>query len=1189
LYLKRLEIYGFKSFANRVSIEFDRGITAIVGPNGSGKSNIVDAIRWVLGEQSPKTLRGGRMEDVIFSGTQTRKPLGFAEVTLVLDNSDGVLPTDYSEVSVTRRVFRSGESEYYINRSPCRLKDIIEMFVDTGVGKDGYSIIGQGRVEEILSMHSESRREIFEEAAGIMKYKLRREEAQRKLQKAHENLVRVEDILAELHQQLTPLESQARIAQQYLDLRERLKILEINRFVAQYNRYVNRIKGIKDQIELIDGDIINHKEQLSNDEQAKYELQDKLESLQKDIERYNESRHSLIQKIESAKSEKRLIHEKINQYIRDNQRLKTEIREHEEYIRQNESRIDFFRQEKQANDEILKVKKTELSELNSGLNRVQDELDNRQQLAENQRRGVVRIINRIAEYRNNIVKNQTRSENILESYNNTRKLIDLRTDEKARLESSEKQIKDRLNNIRAEKDSIISQCNDLKAKINSNREVVDRYRKAIQTGKQRLEGLRSRYQLLNDMSITYEGFSRAIYRIVAESRRNKLLANKICGVVAELIEVPREYELAIEIALGNSLQHIVTESEEDAKYLIEFLRKNKYGRATFLPISSVRPRGLTRKEKEALNLPGCVGIASQLIQFDPRYTDIFENLLGRVVITETLDHAIAMAKKFGYTFRIVTLQGDVLHPGGSISGGSSEQRNTGLLGRKREMSELQQAIRDEENSIARDQTKLSEKEKECEELELELSRNEDRLQQQELIRTAEEEKALHIANELRKINKELAELHSKANKLNDELKLVQELIDNQLKEVNRLEEQNAGVQNVLESMDIDLKESIKQKEKLESQIAEIRVELASLEQKGTAVSQQILYLESDVNRNKESIGRKLELIKINSNEVEKQKDALNLHQKDIEYWQNEIDKLCTLLRNKEEEKNEYNDQMKALDQRIKKLTEAIGSITDKKHRFEVQLSRLEAELENLLNNMWDEYGITYNSALDYLDDSIKMNNINVEIQSIKEKIAALGEVNINAIDELKRVRERYRFLEMQRSDLIEAKEDLSRVIRQITKQMEDKFAQEFEQINRHFQEVFTKLFGGGTARLILEDQTDILNSGIEIVAQPPGKKLQNISLLSGGEKALTAIAILFAILKRKPTAFCVLDEIETSLDEGNLDNLGQFIKEFSKDTQFIVVTHRRNTMQVSDVLYGIVMEEKGVSNLVSVRLEDRAS
>jgi len=1189
LYLKRLEIYGFKSFANRVSIEFDRGITAIVGPNGSGKSNIVDAIRWVLGEQSPKTLRGGRMEDVIFSGTQTRKPLGFAEVTLVLDNSDGVLPTDYSEVSVTRRVFRSGESEYYINRSPCRLKDIIEMFVDTGVGKDGYSIIGQGRVEEILSMHSESRREIFEEAAGIMKYKLRREEAQRKLQKAHENLVRVEDILAELHQQLTPLESQARIAQLYLDLRERLKILEINRFVAQYNRYVNRIKGIKDQIELIDGDIINHKEQLSNDEQAKYELQDKLESLQKDIERYNESRHSLIQKIESAKSEKRLIHEKINQYIRDNQRLKTEIREHEEYIRQNESRIDFFRQEKQANDEILKVKKTELSELNSGLNRVQDELDNRQQLAENQRRGVVRIINRIAEYRNNIVKNQTRSENILESYNNTRKLIDLRTDEKARLESSEKQIKDRLNNIRAEKDSIISQCNDLKAKINSNREVVDRYRKAIQTGKQRLEGLRSRYQLLNDMSITYEGFSRAIYRIVAESRRNKLLANKICGVVAELIEVPREYELAIEIALGNSLQHIVTESEEDAKYLIEFLRKNKYGRATFLPISSVRPRGLTRKEKEALNLPGCVGIASQLIQFDPRYTDIFENLLGRVVITETLDHAIAMAKKFGYTFRIVTLQGDVLHPGGSISGGSSEQRNTGLLGRKREMSELQQAIRDEENSIARDQTKLSEKEKECEELELELSRNEDRLQQQELIRTAEEEKALHIANELRKINKELAELHSKANKLNDELKLVQELIDNQLKEVNRLEEQNAGVQNVLESMDIDLKESIKQKEKLESQIAEIRVELASLEQKGTAVSQQILYLESDVNRNKESIGRKLELIKINSNEVEKQKDALNLHQKDIEYWQNEIDKLCTLLRNKEEEKNEYNDQMKALDQRIKKLTEAIGSITDKKHRFEVQLSRLEAELENLLNNMWDEYGITYNSALDYLDDSIKMNNINVEIQSIKEKIAALGEVNINAIDELKRVRERYRFLEMQRSDLIEAKEDLSRVIRQITKQMEDKFAQEFEQINRHFQEVFTKLFGGGTARLILEDQTDILNSGIEIVAQPPGKKLQNISLLSGGEKALTAIAILFAILKRKPTAFCVLDEIETSLDEGNLDNLGQFIKEFSKDTQFIVVTHRRNTMQVSDVLYGIVMEEKGVSNLVSVRLEDRAS
>ena len=1189
MYLKRLEIYGFKSFANRVVIEFDRGITAIVGPNGSGKSNIADAIRWALGEQSPKTLRGGRMEDVIFSGTQTRKPLGFAEVTLVIDNSDGALPAEFSEVSVTRRVFRSGESEYYINRSPCRLKDIIEMFVDTGIGRDGYSIIGQGRVEEILSMHSESRREIFEEAAGIMKYKLRRDEACKKLQKTQENLVRVEDILAELHQQLIPLESQSRIAQQYLDLRERLKILEINRFVAQYDRHVSRIKDIKEQVELLDREIANHREQLNLDEQAQHILHEKIENLREEIQNHIESRHELDRGIERAKNEIRLLDERISQYLRDNQRLEAEIREQEIYIETKQAEIDTHLRKKMENDSMIETKKIKLAELNLKAARLQDELSHKQQQAESRRKDAAQILNKIAEYRNNIIKNQARSDNLLELYNNTRKLIEKKTDEKARLESNERQIKERLDSIWLEKQNIADRCDDLKKKIDNNKKDAAELYTSLQTRKQRLEGMKSRLQLLMDMRKSYEGFNRAVYRIFEASRRDRALADRICGVVAELIEVPKEYELAIEMVLGSILQNIVTESEEDAKYIIEFLRRNKSGRATFLPISSVRPRGLTQSEKGALTMPGCIGIASQLIQCDPRYTGIFENLLGRVVVAETLDHAIAMAKKYGYSFRIVTLEGDILHPGGSISGGSSGQRSVGLLGRKREISELQAAIKNEESSVAQQQAMLREKEREREEFENKLGRDEELLQELELIRTAEEERAQHLSSELQKIEKELMELRDNALKQDDELKQVRSMIEKQLEEISCLEAQNTGVQNLLESEDLHLRKSVKLKQELEGQISEIRVELASLEHKGAALNQQIKYLESDIVRCQESIDKKREQIRNNVIEAEKLKTALKEIQRDINNRQEELDELCGMLEKNERELAEYNAQMEALELRIRDETQLIGGIVEKKHHYEVQLSRLEAELENLLNNMWEEYGITYNTAISYVRDSIKLSSINSEIQKIKEQMAALGEVNVNAIDEFKRVKERYEFLEAQKRDLIEAKEDLSRVIRYITKQMEEKFSQEFELINQHFQEVFSKLFGGGTARLILEDQSNILGSGIEIVAQPPGKKLQSLSLLSGGEKALTAIAILFAILKRKPTPFCVLDEIETSLDEGNLDNLGRFIKEFSRDTQFIVITHRRNTMQVSDVLYGIVMEEKGISNLVSVRLEDRAS
>lgn len=1188
MYLKRLEIYGFKSFADRVCIEFDKGITAIVGPNGSGKSNIADAIRWVLGEQSAKSLRGGKMEDVIFSGSQTRKPLGFAEVTLVLDNSDGALPTEYSEVSITRRVFRSGESEYYINRTPCRLKDIVELFVDTGIGKEGYSIIGQGRVEEILSMHAENRRGIFEEAAGIMKYKLRKEEAQRKLEKTEENIVRIEDILAELRQQLEPLEAQSRVAQQYLKLRERLKFLEINRFIHQYDRYMARINEVDTQIQLLDNDMASHRQRLEQAEKERLMLQQEMERAQKEIEQLVDQRYALIQEVEKVKSHIRLLEERIGQHEKDNERLQAEIEQQSLYITRSACEKDACIKQLADLERSVEEKKRYLERLTSELTHLQEELLSKQQQLDARRGDVAQVLDRLAECKNSVTRYRTLKENLEERYNSAEQLIRFKLQQKDALMENQRRIRERLDAIISKSHDVLQRREEAKGLINEMKADIAEQRNLLQIRKQNLEGMKSRFHLLKDMDQAHEGFSRSVRKIFEACRQDKALAERLCGVVADLIEVPEEYELAIETALGSSLQHIVTETEEDARYIIEFLRRNGYGRATFLPLTSIQPRSLNEHERAALELDGCIGIASQLVKFDPKYSRVVENLLGRVVVTETLAQAISMARKYSYSFRIVTLEGDIIHPGGSITGGSSGTRSTGLLSRKREIAELKEAIEREEASIVDGQSRLGMLEQQYAELEKQLGQLDKEVHRLELAKTAEKERLQHATAEALKLEQEISHLQEERKGLEEELKRVQAFIEDRLKEIERLESQSADVRTAIEAMESSLKGLMKDKEDLEKRIADTRLDLTALELNAENLRQRIKQLEADVSHREESIAKKRELMENNRQQMVRCQEEMQGHSAALVRLKEDIERLSDVLKQRESEKEERSKRMEGLQGDIKQLSGVVEEIVDKKHRFEVQRSRLEAELENLQNNIWDEYGITYSGALAYLDKDLKLNNINQEIQNIKENIQSLGQVNVSAIDEYKRIKERYEFLESQKCDLVEAKRNLNNIIQDVTRVMEQKFREEFELINQQFQQVFSQLFGGGVAELVLEDQADVLGCGIDIIAQPPGKKLQSLSLLSGGEKALTAIAILFAILKRKPTPFCVLDEIETALDEANLVNLGRFIKEFSRDTQFIIITHRRLTMEVADALYGIAMEEKGVSKLVSVRL-DKAS
>jgi chromosome segregation protein len=1187
--LKKLDIYGFKSFADRISIEFDKGITAIVGPNGCGKSNVADAVRWVLGEQSAKLLRGSKMEDIIFSGTQLRKPLGFAEVSLTLDNTDAQLPLDFSEITITRRVYRSGESEYYINRSLCRLKDIHELFMDTGIGKEGYSIIGQGRIDEILSNRSEDRRNVFEEAAGITKYKYRRDETLKRLEKTHDNLIRTDDVLNELEQQLHPLEEQSKTAREYLKIRDQLKFLEINHFIMQYQKNSEKIGELKRHIGLLEKDIHNHKMMLADIETQENNTKERLIVLDNSTKELADKRHLLLQQIERDNGQIGILNEKIQQLSRENKRINNEV-ETETFqkkvkMEQHSSLIDQFNKSETRLTEIL----NQVAKLDNQLKDINAFLTDGQQVMEQEKTNIIESLNKLAQSKSELTRYDILKENFCNRKSELSKLIKNQSDALIDLCKQKKLISHNIQVFDSKRNDLAYKREQQYHSLQSDIQRLQDIEKQNQRCYQIMEGKKSRLHLLEEMKNGYEGFSKSVKHVLRSCSQNQYLKSKICGVVAELIQVPQEYEICIETALGNSMQFVVTEKETDAKTIIDYLRTHQYGRATFLPISSIRSRSLSPYERGVLSMSGCVDVASELITFDTKYKCIFENLLGRVVIAESLEYAIPMARKFEYAFRIVTLDGDVINPGGSLTGGSYTNKGINILSRNREISELREAIKQITNDLTHGQQMknhllqcYNEKKQLVDQLDKEIHSI-------DIDKASENEKLQNIHFEYQRVEKELKSLTNEQEIIEKDLTDIIKIIETLNKEIIHLENINADMQSKIKIAESDLKEKINLKEKIEQENTGLKIEMAALKRECHSLSEKIKQLSEDITFLENSIQKKEEQVEQNTqNKTFYNKDISNFEES-IRIKRGKIQSIELSVNSNQKEKKEKDNLLRNLQHQIKEITETLDAINAQKYRFEVQLSRIDLEHETLQNAIWNEYEISYQHALEFKDETLSFQYVTEHINTLKKSIHDLGDVNINAIDEYARVKERYDFLTEQKNDLLRAQNDLKNIIRDITKTMRERFTKEFEIIDKHFNDVFSQLFGGGKAQLILDNQDDVLNCGIEIIAQPPGKKLQNLSLLSGGEKALTAIAILFAILRRKPTPFCVLDEIEAALDESNVNNFGNFLKKFSKNTQFVIITHRKGTMEVSDILYGISMEEKGVSKMVSVRLEDKAS
>ncbi len=1179
-------MYGFKSFADRIEIEFDKGITAIVGPNGSGKSNVADAIRWVLGEQSAKSLRGSKMEDIIFSGTQQRKPLGFAEVSLTLDNSGHTLPVDFTEVTITRRLFRSGESEYYINRSSCRLKDIIELFMDTGVGKEGYSIIGQGRIEEILSTQPENRRLVFEEAAGIVKYKTRKQEAERKLENTHENMVRVEDILREIENQLGPLEEQSRIAKEYLNLRDKLKIYELNRFIVDYDSHKKKIDKIRESVALLEQDIKNHRQSIIEQEAKGNEINEQLIQLDNEIQSIRDNRYGTLNEIEKLKGTIQVIQERIEQLDREKVRLEQELEWEREAIASKEKEKSNVLEKLNEKKEHLNISLSKSAELETKLKEIHKQLSASQLEAQQKKDRVMEIWKALSEAQNSITKFQTLKSNLEE--------------QKRQADQQLEELKQTKINIVYEYENITESIKNISQKIlekSQEKTILEQEMVSLEQGlkdldyklqqqNQQLEGMKSRLNLLVEMSNAYEGYQKSVKNILLACRNNSSIKERVCGVVAELIEVPKKYEVAIETALGSSLQHIVTYNEHDAKYIIEFLRQRNLGRATFLPISSIKGRDLYNHEKAVLSMEGCLGRGVDLIKFDDKYKEIFNNLLGRVVITENLDQAIEIARKFSYSFRIVTLEGDVINSGGSMTGGSLSKRSTGIIGRSREIDEIKGSIAKLTDKMKVGIEKRKVQMEEYTQIREARRRLSNEIHELEIKITAQKEHLEAIRTQIEKGDMETQRLEQARIKSDQEIEALVQSIKEQENIIAKLEIQNKNAQTLVDNTDSSIESINREKASVDQEITNIKIKIAGLEHEITSLEEKLDQLDRDIVHHGKNIESKSIQIQENSKSAQKYKEEITGYKIKIENLEIKAREKEALLDEKQSVKEKLSNKITIIDRRIKELTAVIEDIRTQKHSMDVQLSRAEVEIENIQNNIWDEYEVSYAQALKYRDENLTISQIRKEIQKIKQRINELGNININAIEEYKQVKERYDFLTKQKDDLVKAKENLQGIIKDITLTMEKKFKEEFNIINKHFSRVFCQLFGGGRAELVLEDPDNVLTSGIEIVAQPPGKKLQSISLLSGGEKTLTAISILFAILEHKPAPFCVLDEIDAALDESNVQSFGQYLRKFSEKTQFVLITHRRGTMENSDVLYGVAMEEKGVSRMVSVRLED---
>ena len=1182
--LKKLYIHGFKSFADRVEMTFEHGVTGVVGPNGCGKSNISDAVRWVLGEQSARQLRGSRMEDVIFNGTEKRRRMAYCEVTLTFDNEDRSLPSDYTEVAVTRRVFRTGESEYLLNGAACRLKDVVDLFRDTGIGRDGYSIVGQGRVGEILSQKSEDRRQVFEEAAGIVKYKARKSEAEKRLDNTEQNLSRIADIISELESRLEPLRLQSEDARKYLAMREEQKGLDLNVFLIRSERYQEKIAELRLTAE-------NMRETLAQNEREQQALNERRESVQNQLSEreekaaeLRESLQALIQEVEAQEGQANVLRERLAASRREQARVEDEKRAAEEGETGMRRRIETLEGEIAREGEAVAAREERQAALDRALEEAEAAAARLETEAEDAKERVIRFMNDMGD----VKSEQARLTALGEAIDRQLASLSAGAEEDSRVAAD-------LRRAVEDAEGVWDEENDrLKALNEAAREISERTRRAgeeyerLTAESQKLlsikQELGSRLKLLTEMQRDYEGYNLSVKQVLMEAERRG--GAGVHGVVASILHAPQKLERALDMVLGGTLQNVVVDRDEDAKAMIEYLKRNRYGRATFLPISSIRGRTLDMGERRVLSMPGCVGLASEMVTYDPIYRGIVENLLGRTVIAEDLNSGIAIQRAGRYQFRLVTLDGDVMHSGGSMTGGSVQSRMTSLLSREREITESAENMKKLTEKLSQAQNQLKKGEEERAALKKERAQLFDDVHQQEIAVTRAEDHLARAREELNGHTGRAARVNEARAQLAEQKAEILSQLDALGQRRETTEDEGEALRKKAQALQTSLSEKRAALNAQRQEAGDARVALATAKRGFEALKQDLSRLNAQKGDAARALAEAAESLRALACRLKADEEALTTEEGRLELARRGLNGAREDFQRADESRLKAQTELKEISESAERLRVATEEFTDRSHRAEMALSRAENDLEQMTARIWEDYQLTYEGAEPFRDPDFKLAESEKRLNTLRAAIRAMGPVNVSAMDEYRETSERYRELSAQRDDLERAKNDLMGIISELTGKMETQFRAQFEQLDVYFRQTFTELFGGGRAELRLEDPKDALNTGIEIVAQPPGKKLQMLSLLSGGERALTAIAILFAMLKLKPTPFCILDEIEAALDDANIDNFAEYLQTYSNKTQFVVVTHRKGTMSRCDALYGVAMEEKGVSKLVSVKLAD---
>lgn len=1179
MYLKSIEVQGFKSFANKIVFDFHNGITGIVGPNGSGKSNVADAVRWVLGEQSAKQLRGAKMEDVIFAGTQNRKPVGFAYVAITLDNSDHALPVEYDEVTVSRRVYRSGESEYKINGHSCRLRDVTEMFYDTGIGKEGYSIIGQGQIDKILSGKPDERRELFDEAAGIVKFKRRKSAAIKKLENERSNLVRVNDILSELEKQVGPLKQQSEKAKEYLNYKTDLKKYDVNAFLLETDRIRKETAELNDRLKIVDDDLEDSKSEYDNTKSEYEAAENQLNDINTQIDENSQTVSALELENQKLQGEINVFTEQIKTF-NANKQLHSE-------------RLLDIEKDKQNKNNSVKELREQYNDLNTELSEYNDKLAAINDTAKALNAEIEGISGQIDNRQNSIYDNLTEQSTIKAENQKFVTMLEHLEIKKSELtshiikgksdESAQKQV---IKSLTAELDNAVGKLEDINNSIEESNTSVTQLKAEIAEKNSELDKLtqnyhreKSRLESLINITERYDGYGNSIKKIMELKDSNP----GILGVIADIVKVEKQYETAIETALGGTIQNIVTDKESTAKELIGYLKQNKLGRATFLPLNAIHARN-TLENEACINEKGVIGVASNLVRVSFEYEGLAKYLLGRILVVDNIDNALLIAKKYKYTLRIVTLEGEQLNPGGSMTGGAF-RNSSNLLGRRREIEELKQSVSNTNKQITQEKAAVAD-------LRNQVAKYREALDSyNKLLRETHIRKNTIDVN-LKQADLKLSEIiASYGDDIKEQASIDSEILKisesrNQVSgNLNLLDNQNEAARKEIENLGKTLEAKKSEEAAVALKIENLKISHSSIEQKASFINENIERLckeldnlEEEKTSIQEKIGETKELVSAKQADIELVKNS-------IEESERKITAIGEKLEDLRAAKEKVNASHKEFFKKREELNEKIILLEKDSMRLHNQYDRLEESYDSLVDYMWNEYELTYSYALELKSDELNnINDIRKQINILKAAIKKLGDVNVNAIEEYKSVSERYEFMKTQHDDMIEAEESLMKVIEELDEGMRAQFTAKFEEIKVEFDKVFKELFGGGRGTIELVEGEDILEAGILIISQPPGKKLQNMMQLSGGEKALTAIALLFAIQNLKPSPFCLLDEIEAALDDSNVGRYANYLHKLTKHTQFIVITHRRGTMSAADRLYGITMQEKGVSTLVSVDL-----